>query len=77
MLVCIMALLAELGLFLFQQFCCLGSVWGVTLHAILFNRRMFPNVGTAFVGMALVAELVDVFGLDHVVTKGTMGVVAV
>ena len=53
------------------------SMRRVTDHAILFNRWMFPGKGTAFVGMALVTELVVALGVDHVGGQGAMGVMAV
>ena len=73
----VMALLAELGLFVIEQFGGLGAVGAVALQAVFFNRRVLPDVGTALVSMALVAELVHVFGLDHAVAQGTVGVVAI
>ena len=38
---------------------------------------MLPYVGTAFVGVALVAELVDVFSLDGAMAEATVGIVAI
>lgn len=63
----VMAALAKLGLFFLQEFGGFGTMASVAFCAIFFNGRVFPNIGTAFVSVAFVAELIDVFCLDHAV----------
>ena len=63
----VMATLAELWLFFFQEFGCLGAMASVAFCAIFLNRRVFPYIGAALVSVAFVAELVYIFCLDHAV----------
>jgi len=73
----VMALLAKIRLFFFQQLECLGAVRRVAFWTIFFNRRVFPYIGTALFSMALVAELIDVLGLDAAMAQSAVGVVAI
>jgi len=54
-----MALLAQEGGARGQQCTVVGAMWLVTVAAVLTDRRMFPEVGTAFLGMALEALVVE------------------
>ncbi len=65
----VVAILAEIWHFLRQQLRRLGSVSLMAFKTVFFDRRMFPEERTAFVGMALVAEQIDAVSLDHAVGK--------
>ena len=73
----VVALLAKIRLLVFQQLECLGTVRCVAFCTIFLNRRVLPYIGTALFSMALVAELIDVLGLDAAMAQGTVGVVAI
>jgi len=52
---CIMAALTKLRNAMVQEFPVIASVSGMTGLTIFFDGRMFPEIGAAFFGMALVA----------------------
>ena len=72
-----MAVSAQLGWFLGQQSWRVGAVGFVAFRTIFFNRQVLPHIRSTLLGVTLVAELVDVFGLDAAVAQGTVGIVAV
>lgn len=72
-----MAILAQIYNLLYHQVFMTATVRGMAGGTILFHRRMFPNPWSALVSMAFVAELVDVFGFEHLFGQGAVGVVAV
>ena len=72
-----MAILTEVGNLFGQQGRMAAAMRSMADGTVLLNRGMFPDEGSAFIGMALVAELIDVLGPDHVVRKGTVGIVAI
>ena len=76
-LMLVMAVLAEGRDPFHQQILMAAAVRGVADGAVFFHRRMFKEPGAALLGMALVAELVVVFRVDHVFRQGAMGVMAV
>ncbi len=73
----VVALLAKIRLFVFQQLECLGAVWSVAFCTIFLNRRVLPYIGTALFSMAFVAELIDVLGLDAAMAQSAVGIVAI
>lgn len=73
----IMAILAKVGDLFFHQVFMAAAVSVMTDGAVFFNRRVFPDKGASFFGMALVAELIDVVFKQHTVRKAAMGVMTV
>ena len=73
----IMTILAQIGHLFRQQRLMPTAVGRVTDHTILCNRRMFPDKGAPLVGMALVAQLVGILGLEHMFCLSAVGVMAI
>lgn len=72
-----MAILAEVDNLLHHQIFMTAAMRRVADRAILRNRRVLPDKGTPFVGVTLVAELVDALGLEHMFCQGAVGIVAI
>jgi len=73
----IMTALTDIRTFLTQQFCVAAAMGSVADHAVFLDRRMFPHVGAAFVGMAFEAELVHAVRLDHFGAEPAMRIMAI
>ncbi len=73
----VMTILAETGSSFDQHGFMAAAMRRVTDGAVLGYRRMFPDPGATFLGMAAVTELINTFGLDHVFGQGAMGIMAI
>jgi len=71
-----MALLAEQGRKLGQQFLVVAAVWPMAQGAIFAGWRMFPKEGAAFFGVAGVAGFVDAGFLQQEIVRAVVRVVA-
>ena len=71
-----MAFLAQPWHSLFQQRRIVGAMRRVAIGAIVKHWRVFPQEGTALVGVAGITGLVSRLFDQHFRTCGTMGVVA-
>lgn len=60
-----------------SQFVSLCSMGGVTDHAIFFNWWVLIDVRPTLISMAAVAEQINVFCLNHMLTQGAVWIVAV
>lgn len=72
-----MAVLAQVRHAFFSQLVCLCSVRCMAIEAVLFDRRVWLDKRSTFIGMAGVTELVDGLRFDHRLGHGTVGVVAI
>ena len=59
-----------------QKFWIVRTVRRVTVHAILADRRMFPEKRTSFFGMACVTQVVGGKTHEHLLPVPTMRIVA-
>jgi len=71
------ALLAEHGSGRNQQFFMVGTVWAVTIQAIIAHRGMFEKKRPAFLGMTLITSLVHRVGLEQGAGGAAMGIMTV
>lgn len=60
-----MTVLAEVWSLLDKEFCMPAAVGRMADSTIFFDRGMFINKRSSFFLMALIAELIDIFCVDH------------
>lgn len=73
----VVTVLAEIWNFFFEQVLMSTAVSRMADGAVLFYWQVFFDERTSFFRMTLVAELVGVFGPDHVVGQRAVGVMAI
>ena len=73
----VVAVLAKVRHVLDQQLAVLTSVRIMASETIFLDGRMFPDKRTALVGVALIAKLVDVIGLEITVAQGSMRIMTI
>ena len=49
----------------------------MTSYTVFYNRRMLPQIGSPFFGMALVTFQIDRSAVDEMIFNRAMGVVAI
>lgn len=63
----IMTILAQIRYFLGHQLGMPAAVRCVADGTVFLHRRMLEDKRTPFIGVALITELIDVFGVEHAV----------
>ena len=71
------ARLAKLGSPQAEQIHIVRAMWGMAVHAVFLNRRMLPEEWSAFFRMTVEAGVIDGVGAKHLLSLGTVRVMAV
>ncbi len=72
-----MAILAQGGCSLDQQFFMTTAVGDVAVAAVFLHWRVFPHEGPSFFSMALIAKVIQGIGREHVIGHGAVGIMAI